>query len=231
MLGIIIPAHNEAAHIGECVSAAQRAASHHQLLGEEVRVIVIVDHCADDTESIASSLGAEVISVSARNVGVARAVGARRALALGARWLAFTDADTLVADDWLVQQLACGADAVCGVVSIHDWSPHREAVREHFGRTYTDADNHRHIHGANLGVSARAYVRAGGFPPLETSEDVALVEALISQGVNIAWSASPRVVTSARTDFRAKEGFGATLVDVSRRYPAPEMDPDSALAA
>src|ERR1700744_2852335 len=218
MLGIIIPAHNEAAHIGECVSAAQRAASHHQLLGEEVRVIVIVDHCADDTESIASSLGAEVISVSARNVGVARAVGARRALALGARWLAFTDADTLVADDWLVQQLACGADAVCGVVSIHDWSPHREAVREHFGRTYTDADNHRHIQGANLGVSAQAYVRAGGFPPLETSEDVALVEALISQGVNIAWSASPRVVTSARTDFRAKDRGGAPRGAVSRRY-------------
>jgi glycosyltransferase involved in cell wall biosynthesis len=231
MLCIIIPAHNEAARIGECVSAAQRAARHHQLAGEEARVIVVVDHCTDDTERIASNLGAEVIAISARNVGIARAEGARRALALGARWLAFTDADTLVADDWLVKQLACDADAVCGVVSIHDWSPHLEAVREHFGRTYTDADNHRHIHGANLGVSARAYVRAGGFPPLETSEDVALVEALIAEGVNIAWSASPRVVTSARTDFRAKKGFGATLVDVARRYSAPEMDSDSALAA
>jgi hypothetical protein len=39
------------------------------------------------------------------------------------------------------------------------------------------------------------------------------------------------VVTSARTDFRAKKGFGATLVDVARRYSAPEMDSDSALAA
>jgi glycosyltransferase involved in cell wall biosynthesis len=231
MLGIIIPAHNEAAHIGECVRAAQRAASHHRLLGEEVRVIVVVDHCDDGTEAIASSLGVEVIPLSARNVGVARAEGARRALSLGARWLAFTDADTVVADDWLVQQLACSADAVCGVVSIRDWSPHRESVREHFSRTYTDADDHRHIHGANLGVSARAYVRAGGFPPLETSEDVALVEALISEGVNIAWSASPRVVTSARTDFRAKKGFGATLLDVSRRYCAAQIDSDSALAA
>jgi glycosyltransferase involved in cell wall biosynthesis len=230
MLGIIIPAHNEAAHIGVCVSAATRAANHHQLLGEEVRVIVVVDHCTDETEAIASGLGAEVIPVVARNVGVARAQGAQRALELGARWLAFTDADTVVADDWLVQQLDCRADAVCGVISIHDWSPHLAAVQEHFGRTYTDADGHRHVHGANLGVSAQAYLRVGGFAPLETSEDVALVEALIAHGVNIAWSASPRVVTSARTDYRARKGFGATLVDVSRRYVTP-VETDSALAA
>ena len=107
MLGIIIPAHNEAAHIGECVTCARRAANHHQLLGEEVRVIVVLDSCTDDTETIARSLGAEVAHVAARNVGMARAHGAERALAVGARWLAFTDADTAVADDWLVQQLDC----------------------------------------------------------------------------------------------------------------------------
>jgi glycosyltransferase involved in cell wall biosynthesis len=230
MLGIIIPAHNEATHIGVCVSAARRAASHHQLLGEEVRVIVVADHCTDDTALVASGMGADVISVSARNVGIARAQGAERALALGARWLAFTDADSIVADDWLVQQLDCRADAVCGVISIHDWSPHETAVREHFGRTYTDADGHRHIHGANLGVSAHAYLHVGGFAPLETSEDVALVEALVAAGAHIAWSASPRVVTSARTDFRATKGFGATLVEVGRRY-LPALETDGVLAA
>jgi glycosyltransferase involved in cell wall biosynthesis len=218
MLAIVIPAHNEAAHIGACVAAARRAADHHQLLGEAARVIVVLDSCTDDTGAIARSLGADVTCIDARNVGRARAHGAERALALGARWLAFTDADTTVAEDWLVRQLDCCADAVCGVVGVHDWSPHIGAVREHFGRTYTDADGHRHIHGANLGVSAKTYVQAGGFPPLETSEDVALVEALIETGARIEWSASPRVVTSARTDFRAKKGFGATLLEVSKRY-------------
>ena len=234
MLGIIIPAHNEAAHIGECVTCARRAANHHQLLGEEVRVIVVLDSCTDDTETIARSLGAEVAHVAARNVGMARAHGAERALAVGARWLAFTDADTAVADDWLVQQLDCCADAVCGVVGVHDWSPHIAAVREHFGATYTDADGHRHIHGANLGVSAHAYLRAGGFPPLESSEDVALVEALLATGARIEWSAAPRVVTSARTDFRAKKGFGATLMEVGLRYFGAmpgATQPDAALAA
>jgi glycosyltransferase involved in cell wall biosynthesis len=231
MIGIIIPAHDEAGHIGACVTAAKHAASHHQLLGEDVRVIVVVDHCTDETAEIAQTLGAEVVSVSARNVGVARAEGARHALSLGARWLAFTDADSVVADDWLVRQLDLCAEVVCGVISIHDWSPHLAAVREHFARTYTDADGHRHIHGANMGVSAAAYLRVGGFAPLEHSEDVALVEALIADGARIAWSAAPRVVTSARTDFRARKGFGATLVDVSRRYFLAPADEDGALAA
>jgi hypothetical protein len=230
MLGIVIPAHNEAAHIGECVACAQRAANHHQLLGEEVRVIVVLDSCTDDTEAIARALGADVTVIDARNVGMARAHGAERALALGARWLAFTDADTTVADDWLVQQLDCCADAVCGVVGVRDWSPHVAEVRAHFGATYTDADGHRHIHGANLGVSAHAYLRAGGFAPLESSEDVALVESLMATGAHIEWSAGPRVVTSARTDFRATKGFGATLVEVGRRYFTP-AEPVGALAA
>jgi glycosyltransferase involved in cell wall biosynthesis len=218
MLAIIIPAHNEADHIAACVSAARRAADHHQLLGEEARVIVVLDSCTDHTGEIAHALGADVTSIDAHNVGMARAHGAERALALGARWLAFTDADSIVADDWLARQLDCCADAVCGVIGVHDWSPHIIAVREHFGRTYTDADGHRHIHGANMGVSAHAYAQAGGFPPLETSEDVALVDALERMGARIEWSAAPRVVTSARTDFRAKKGFGATLLEVSRRY-------------
>ncbi|HUD32119.1 MAG TPA: glycosyltransferase family 2 protein, partial [Variovorax sp.] len=70
------------------------------------------------------------------------------------------------------------------------------------------------IHGANLGVSAEAYERVGGFRPLACSEDVALVEALQASGARIAWSAAPRVTTSARADARARGGFGDTLLAV-----------------
>ena len=54
----------------------------------------------------------------------------------------------------------------------------------------------------------------GGFAPLASSEDVALVQALEDVGASIAWSAAPRVVTSARRQFRAPGGFGATLARV-----------------
>ena len=214
MIGVIIPAHNEAALIGRCLNSVSAAACAAGLNGEAVMVAVVIDDCSDDTGTIALQRGAVVLPVAARNVGVARAAGASACLAAGARWLAFTDADSEVADDWLVQQLRSGADAVCGTVRVRDWGDYGAAMRSHYASTYTDADGHGHIHGANLGVSAAAYRRAGGFPALACSEDVALVQALQATGASIAWTAQARVWTSARKDFRAQGGFGATLLRV-----------------
>ena len=155
--------------------------------------------------------------IDQRKVGAARACGAARVLSEGARWLAFTDADTRVSPEWLVQQLALGVDVVCGSVAVDDWSPHADhaaMLRKHFSQTYNDRDGHRHIHGANLGVAADAYVKAGGFQPVPCHEDVYLVAALERIGARFAWSAAPRVITSARTDARARGGFGDTMLRV-----------------
>jgi len=215
LLAVIVPANNEAEVIGICLRSVEAAARWPGLEGEPVLVIVVLDACTDDTASVAIAAGAIVVSVEARNVGIARAAGAELALSMGARWLAFTDADTLVAPDWLHVQMTLCSDAVCGTVSVTDWGDHGEPMRRHFAATYFDVDGHQHIHGANLGVSAQAYQRAGGFAPLASSEDVALVKALQAVGARIAWSAAPRVVTSARRTFRAQAGFGATLSRVS----------------
>ncbi|WGS54994.1 glycosyltransferase (plasmid) [Paraburkholderia sp. D15] len=212
MLGVIVPAHNEEALLAPCLAALITASRHEDLAAEPVRIMVVLDACDDFSGAIARAYGVETLSLDARNVGIARATGADWLLAHGARWLAFTDADSRVSARWLTSQLALNADAVCGSIAVDDWSEHPESVREHFQKTYTDADGHRHIHGANLGVSAHAYLRAGGFPPLTCSEDVALVDRLIAIGAHIAWSAAPRVITSARTAARARGGFGDTLV-------------------
>jgi hypothetical protein len=107
--------------------------------------------------------------------------------------------------------LALDAEAVCGSICVDDWSAHPQHVRDYFRQTYVDADGHQHVHGANLGVSAQAYRRAGGFAPLACSEDVALVARLLETGAHVVWSAAPRVVTSARLASRARGGFGDTL--------------------
>lgn len=177
-------------------------------------VVVALDQCSDATGVLAREAGACTVELAARNVGRARAAAADTLLAAGARWLAFTDADTVVSEDWLVQQLALGADAVCGSVAVQDWSCHgRNAALAQacFEASYCDSDGHRHVHGANLGLSAAAYVRAGGFAPLGCHEDVALVCTLQAQGARIAWSARPRVWTSARPQARVRGGFGDTL--------------------
>ncbi len=214
MIAAIVPAHNEVEHIGACVSSLRVAARNPRLNGEQVVVIVVADDCTDTTGAMARSCGAVVLPVQSRNVGSARAAGATFALDAGARWLSFTDADSVVGADWLAEQLALGSDAVCGTVAVRHWGAYGERMQQHHERTYRDADGHQHIHGANLGVSADAYRRAGGFQPLTSSEDVALVEALCNAGARIAWSARPRVETSARRAFRAPLGFGATLLRI-----------------
>lgn len=225
MIGVVVPVHNEEACLAACLEALARAATCPQLAGEAVCIVIVLDACTDHSQRIVlrhamqadARWRLDCIAIDARNVGAARAAGARLLLERGARWLAFTDADTCVAPDWLCSQLQLDADAVCGTIAVDDWSPHEGhalALRAHFARTYTDADGHRHIHGANFGVCAQAYLRAGGFAPLACSEDVALVAALQASGARIAWSAAPRVTTSARRDAKARGGFGDTLLQV-----------------
>lgn len=214
MIGVAIPAHNEEELIGACLQSAVEAARHAELHGEEVRIVVVLDACTDRSLAIAECFPVSIVRTNARSVGVARAIGAEHLLAAGARWLAFTDADTEVSPRWLVHQLALGADAVCGSVAVADWScfgVDAERMQAHFESTYVDRDGHRHIHGANIGVAARAYIACGGFPALAQNEDVALVQALLASGASIAWSASPRVSTSARQRARAIGGFADTL--------------------
>jgi len=234
MIGVVVPVHDEEACLAACLEALTVAATCDALAGEAVCIVIVLDACSDRSQRIVlehamradARWRLDCIAIDARNVGTARAAGAALLLERGARWLAFTDADTCVAPDWLRSQLLQRADAVCGTIGIDDWSAHADhapALRAHFARTYTDADGHRHIHGANLGVCAQAYRRAGGFAPLACSEDVALVAALQETGARIAWSAAPRVTTSARRDARARGGFGDTLLQVVGAMAAPAL--------
>ena len=220
MIAVIVPAHDEEQRLGACLHSLTRAAAHPALQGEPVRVIVALDACRDASARIAAAHGAQAVRLRARNVGLARQRGAEAALRQGARWLAFTDADSQVAPDWVSAQLAERAHCVCGTVQVADWEGHEPGLRQLYDAGYVDARHHRHVHGANLGVCAQAYVRAGGFAPLRAHEDVALVRALQASGARIAWSDRPRVHTSARADFRAPQGFGAHLLRLRQQLPA-----------
>lgn len=209
MIGVCIPAHDEAAVLAACLRSVQRAARH--IRGESVRVLVVADACSDATAAIARAHGCDVISVDGRCVGAARAAGAEWLIHRGARWLCCTDADSRVPENWIRAQLACASDAVCGTVGVDDWHGHPEHVAHAFHAHYQDRDGHRHIHGANLGVSASAYRLVGGFAPRVAHEDVGLVHALLEHKAHIAWVRDPRVLTSARRVGRAPEGFAAWL--------------------
>lgn len=212
MIGILIPAHNEEALLAHCLQAALTASQHPGLKGEEVKVLLVLDSCSDHSADIAACYDIHVLPINARNVGVARGVGAQWLLDHGVRWISCTDADSRVAPDWLMAQLALQADAVCGTVTVDDWGTAIDrSTQERYLAVYQAREGHRHIHGSNLGICARAYRRAGGFAPLACHEDVHLVQQLEACGASIAWSHRPRVMTSARLDCRAKGGFGDYL--------------------
>ena len=212
MIGVLVPAHNEEALIGDCLRSILAAARSPALAGEPVEVIVALDSCNDATFDACAALGVRTLALDARCVGRARAAAAELLLHEGARWLASTDADSRVPADWLAAQLACDADAFCGTVRVADWRDFAPRVRAAFLAGEHYIDGHPHVHGANLGVSAAAYRAAGGFPALAAHEDRALLHALERSGHTVARRANPAVITSARRDARARHGFGAYLL-------------------
>src|SRR5262245_19555412 len=90
MISFIVPAHNEEAWVGRCVSAICSAMEE---IGEGYEVIVVDDSSTDATTSIAQQHGARVIRVEHQQISAARNAGAREARG---DILFFVDADTPV---------------------------------------------------------------------------------------------------------------------------------------
>lgn len=219
-VGVVVPAHDEEGLLAGCLTALRAAAdiARTERPGLRVRIVVAADACTDGTVDIARRAGVTAIPVNARNVGVARAAGLREVMQsepLDDLWLGTTDADSVVPPHWLARQLRyadAGWEAVIGTVTVADWTGYPAAMAREFARQYGAwQDWHPHVHGANLGFTAAAYLAAGGFPALRTGEDHALVGALQAQGRRVLRTADVRVVTSARTKYRAPAGFGHHL--------------------
>ncbi|GLZ46383.1 glycosyl transferase [Actinomycetospora sp. NBRC 106375] len=234
-VGVVVPAHDEEELLADCL-AGLRAAAGAVRDRARVAVLVVADACSDRTEAIARRHHVGVRRLAARNVGRARAAGAATLLArrIPPVWLATTDADSVVPRDWLSAQLAArdaGADAWVGTVAVTDWAGLPHPVRHHYRAAYDDGgsgDAHRHVHGASLGIAAEAYRAVGGFPPRATAEDVALVAALDRGGYRVLRDRAHPVVTSARTDGRAPDGFAGHLRALTRHVmPASPGSPPS----
>src|SRR6202020_1743017 len=76
-------------------------------------------------------------------------------------------------------------------------------------------DWHPHVHGANLGFTARAYTAVGGFPALRTGEDRALLAARQAGGHRVLRIAAAPVATSSRVRYGAPAGFGHDLATLN----------------
>ena len=250
---VVVPARDEEALVGACIDALGRQ---RDVDPDAYEVLLVLDACTDDTEPRARAAAARhpglrlhVLRCRSGGAGAARRRGmdeaARRLESLGRAdgLIASTDADTRVGPDWLRRQLdllAAGAHAVGGMIEV-EGDPadgadaalarrdDRLAARLAAARSEGPAE-HPFFSGASLGLTVRAYRRAGGLSAAAALEDQALERALRTGGVPITRSRAVSVVTSGRVHGRARHGLAADLRldEWSRRrgYQAAEFSPD-----
>lgn len=232
-VAVLIPARNEELLLPRCLDSVLRAT---QALPTSVTadVIVVADCCTDGTEPLA--LGTlrgtgEVLRSDGGNVGMARALAARAALARCSLpeercWLANTDADCVVPKNWLLSQMQLASEgwaAVAGIVDVDDFAEHHPVVESRFRLTYElrPDGTHPHVHGANLGVRADAYLHAGGWGILPTAEDHDLWGRLRQFDLPCRSDVRLRVLTSGRRVGRAPLGFAGALAKHNEAAPDP----------
>jgi cellulose synthase/poly-beta-1,6-N-acetylglucosamine synthase-like glycosyltransferase len=222
-VSVLIPARDEEDLLPRCLESVLNARG--ALRGRGTcDVIVAVDRSMDSTFAIAQRMlrgVGSVIRIEAGIVGVARAMAARTALreredSTSRTWLANTDADCCVPPQWLTDQLKfaeSGAEAVAGVIDVDSFEEHDEMVPQRFRSTYLlhPDGTHPHVHGANFGVRADAYLRAGGWADLRTAEDHDLWARLEACGARRLSPSCLRVLTSGRRVGRAPLGFAGAL--------------------
>lgn len=226
---VAIPARDEVASIGQCIRSVDQAAAEVPI---PVLVVVAADACGDDTFAVARDTSTEYCElVVIRGVwgraGAARAAAVGHALDqmrsdVGPVWIANTDADCVVPTMWLRTQLdlATEVDAVAGIVELDPVST-ASTMLEAFTASYElDGDHHSHVHGANIGMCAAAYLAVGGWC-LHTvvGEDHVIWNALRDVGRRVRQTTRLRVLTSARTRSRVVGGFATNLENLDARPP------------
>ncbi len=240
LAAVVVPARDEELRIEACLLAL---ASQRGVQRQSYEVIVILDGCRDRTAEIVREVArrepaprVHTVSFPAP-VGVGRArrqgmdLACQRLLSIGRGdgLIASTDADSVVAEDWLACQLELarlGACAIGGHIELDDGETDALAAqalleRERRGRerllAVTEADpgqptaEHHQFSGASLALTAATYRRCGGLPVRAALEDEALERELQARRVPIHRSRSVRVRTSARTDGRAPRGLAIDL--------------------
>ena len=207
---------------------------------------MLVNNCFDGTTAIAQALSirlpyplhvrSHTFATTTASAGHARRFAMQAAAELADQngILLTTDADTVVAPDWIERNLlslAAGADLVCGRVTVDpaeaalipshlhaDDALERELTKlqdQIAARLDPDpADpwpRHAEAAGASLAVTVSAFDRAGGIPAIRSGEDRAFVQALARIDARIRHDPMVTVTVSGRIHGRAPDGMADTI--------------------
>ncbi len=251
---VTIPARNEEATLSACLQALAQQVD---LEGKafppsSFEILLLLNNCTDRSAQVAwrwrSAHPQVQLYVAERVFDEPEAhAGTARRLLMDTAWqrlggeeadrcavILATDGDSIVAFDWLAQNLAAvaaGADAVGGAIHLcaEELETLPAAVRRCYLRDRRYAElvaqlehlldpqrgdpwpRHLDHFGSSLACTAAAYARAGGMPATDTLEDEAFVDRLRRADLRLRHEPRVRVFTSARLDGRAKTGLAGQL--------------------
>lgn len=238
---VVVPARNEEALISSCLGAL---ATQTGIEPHEYEILLVLDQCTDRTEARAREisashpwLGLHYLDGPGEGSGAARRIGMDAACArlyqVGRPegLIACTDADTVVARDWLATQLgavSCGARAIGGRIELADdgslpegvGAGHAEHGRIRHERLLSDPNRlgsaeHWQFSGASLSLRAEVYRMVGGLEPLTELEDEHLEAVLSDHGIPIDRLLRVKVTTSPRLTGRASRGLSHDLARIA----------------
>ena len=181
-ISVVIPAFKEEKYIETCLKSLRK-----QKFGGNYEIIVADNSSDDRTAEVAEKYADRVIVHPRGSISYGRQKGAE-----AARYeaIAFTDADSYVAPDWLAQ-LSASLDRD-GVVGVHgqlmplDGNWVENAFCRHVLPPYSKfmvGINQPSVPGANFAVRRDAFQKVGGFnTKLITAEDVELCKRVKHQG-------------------------------------------------
>ena len=251
---VTIPARNEEATLPACLDALafQQDISGKRLGPSIFEVLLLLNNCTDASGAVARAwqdrhpeVGLHVVE---RDLPDEQAhAGWARRLLMDTAWqrleglehgqrgvILATDADSVVAPDWIARTLAAidqGADAVGGAICLQDEGlrslPAQVQTCYRQDRRYAELvaqldalldpqagdpwPRHADHFGSSLACTAEAYALAGGMPAVSALEDEAFVDALRRANLCLRHDPAVRVYTAARLRGRAKVGFAGQL--------------------
>ncbi|MFC4242569.1 glycosyltransferase [Gryllotalpicola reticulitermitis] len=225
-VAVVVPVRDEEDRLDRSLAAIVRALG--ALPGTiESHVVIALDGCTDGSARIAARWPVGVLTLDSVGVGRARASGVDAALGVLGRarservWLANTDGDSEVPENWLTAQLEFaddGWDVVLGTVAPDE----RDLPAQLRGTPLAHAaTSGAPVYGANIGVRASRYLAVGGFPAVREHEDARLVEALRSDGARVTSAYDIPVLTSGRPIGRSPGGYAGFLRDAAQRASLP----------
>lgn len=237
-IAIIIPARNEEDRIGTCLMALAEQST------ARASVILVVNNTTDRTSEVAHDIATRLdlyLTLLTRTlgshegVGSARKIGCNHALQAmpSLRYLLTTDADCIVAPDWIGRNLAHleTVDAVCGKVDlIADEADILDGMDRHLATlegTYRKlvqdiyagyapgcsdiGGTHGEAAGASQAFSKEAYLAVGGFAPIVCGEDRRIARDLRTAGYKVRHADDVKVQASCRLTGRAVGGMSDAL--------------------